>query len=224
MPPMKGPRRPAARKVAPRKTVKRKSPTRKPSPVPEWTAEDAAVFDIPKPPDGFAYQWSPVSNIFGMQLKGWVQVPYSRHSRDLAPSCNFDGYIVYRDTALFQISADLVADERAALIQKIKDSIGGDEAFKEMQGGRTAGRFYIMPSSFVVSSDYERVASDAPPAPVGMAVTFMAPARWRDAASGLGLPIAEYARRRFAMDPALLLVANGDGTFSPYELTTRKVD
>ena len=84
--------------------------------------------------------------------------------------------------------------------------------------------FYIMPPSFVVSSDYERVASDAPAAPVGMMVTFMAPARWRDAASGLGLSIAEYARRRFAMDPALLLVANGDGTFSPYELTTRKVD
>ena len=223
---MKGPRRPAKRKVALKKTTKRKNPVAsKPRAVPEWTAEDAAVFDIPQPPHGFAYQWSPVSSIFRMQIKGWVQVPYSRHSGDLPPSCNFDGYIVYRDTALFQIASDIVAESLSAERAKAKEMTGGwDEAMVGMNGSREGRGFYIMSPDFVVSSDYERVGSDAPAVPVGLTLTFMAPARWRDAASGLGLPIAEYARRRFAMDPTLLLVAGGDGTFSPYELTTRKVD
>lgn len=225
MPPMKGPRRPAKRKLAPRKTVKRKKPiVSKPRAVPDWTAEDAAVFDAPKPPAGFAYQWSPVSSIFRMQLKGWVQVPFSRHSSELAPSCNFDGYVVYRDTALFQIAADLVAEAREADRRRAVDAFGGDEALEAMANGGKGRGFYIMPPSFMVSTEYEHVAPDAPAAPVSLTITFMAPARWRDAASALGLPIDEYVRRRIAMESALMLISSDDGTFSPYELTTRKVD
>lgn len=235
---MKRPSRPAKR-VASKKTkpVKRKKPSKivrglkqalkhaRSKPVlEEWTAEEAQVFDLPKPPSGFAYQWSPFSRIEYMRSRGWSQVPFSRHP-EMAQSTNFDGYIVYRDTALFQISAELVKAETHRLFEMAKDLTRDfDEMLGKEPGHGGQGFVWIAPASFTQSAEYEHYPDDRGPVDVQLTITLRVPARWCDTANALHLAHAEYARRRVLMSGYLLAADAGTGVFSPFELTTKKVE
>lgn len=231
---MKRPSRPVKRKAASKKIIKRKKPSKAFRKIkagldealaharaePEWTAEDAAVFDIPKPPAGFAYQWAPFSRIIYMLSKGWEQVPFSRHP-DLGRALNFDGYIVYRDTALFQISSALVDKELSRLKLMAKDMTAEFDASVGRHGEGFG--FYILPQSFMVDSDYERVPEASPPIEMTMFIVLRVPSRWCDTANALNLPHAEYARRRIAQS-GYLISPDDKGIFSPFELITTKVE
>jgi hypothetical protein len=237
MHPMKRPRRPAKR-VASKKTkvTKRKKnkiitglkqALRHAREVPDWAPEDAAVFDIPKPPPGFAYQWAPFSRIEYMRRKGWVQVPYSRHP-EMPLSTSFDGYILYRDTTLFQISEELVRGEldRAKLNAKdlekdFYEVLGIEGAGYKRDGFRTI--FHILSPHFMVSSNYEG-PPDTGPVVVDLTIKFTMPWRWRDAAAALQISESEYVRRRLIMS-SHLLHPDDDGTYSVVEeVTTKKVE
>lgn len=192
--------------------------------------EEAAIFDIPKPPPGFAYQWSPVLRAEYMLMKGWSKVPYSRHP-ELPRALNFDGYVVYRDMALFQISAELARAEHDRMKELALDmerdfAEGSQRADSYSCGNHAHGRFYVFPPSFIVSSDYERVGEDEPDKLVPVMVPFMMPARWQDAANALKMPHDQYIRRRITQE-GFLLSADPAGLFRPYDtedLTIRKVD
>lgn len=238
---MKRPRRPTKRKAASKKVVKRKKlkdhkivrglkqavkHAQRTKVVEDMTAEDAAIFDIPKAPPGMAYQWSSLASTERMLMKGWSRVPYSRHP-ELPRSLSFDGSILYRDNVLFQIGADFVE----ALTQSgIKRAIAlrqgvGVEAYEKMAGyshnRRGEGRdFPIVSPSFMVSSAF------APPSTPGdaiidLTVNFFIPERWRQAAAMLQLREDEYARRRLSQE-GVRLVMGADGTYFASE--TEKVD
>jgi len=201
----------------------------KPREIPDWTPEDAAVFDIPKPPSGFAYQWSPFSRIEYMRSRGWSQVPFSRHP-EMAQSTNFDGYIVYRDTALFQISKELADAEHDRLKEVAKDLTRDYDSMLGKEpgyGGR--GFVWMMPASFTQSAEYEQYSDDRGSVDVQLTITLRVPARWCDTANALKLAHAEYARRRVLMSGHLLAcdpyASDPDvGVFSPFDLTTKKVE
>lgn len=227
---MKRPRRPVKRKVASKKTkpVKRKTSkivrslkqalkyVRGQLVLEEWTAEDAAVFDIPQPPSGFAYQWSPVSSIFRMQLKGWSQVPFSRHPEIGIPQ-NFDGYVVYRGMALFQISADLVKEALAAVRE---NSLAlGQLGDKRMSGDYSAGFGSIMPEEWVID---EPLPDAEPLAETELTIKFTMPTSWPGGAAACHLDLAEYVRRRLVQE-GHLLCSDNDGVYSIVRLTTEKV-
>ena len=237
---MKRPRRPAKR-VASKKTkpVKRKKASRafnkiqaglnealkhaRSAPLP-WTEEDAAIFDIPKPPSGFAYQWSPFSRIEYMRSRGWSQVPFSRHP-EMLQSTNFDGYIVYRDTALFQISEAIVVAERHRLQGLAEDMV--DETLLangvHVSSGSAHHFSYMLSPSFMVSSDYDRHTDFDGPVDIELTINLRVPARWCDTANALQLDHAEYARRRI-LQAGHLISLNEDGVFSSFDLTTKKVE
>lgn len=226
---MKRPRRPAkkvARKPAPKKRkAKIKSGPYKDvsaylAGMADRIAADAAIFDMPKPPTGFAYQWAGLGRVEYMLSKGWSRVPYSRHP-ELPLSTSFDGYVVYHDNALFQIASEL-ADREKDRLQELARDLTRD--FDASVGRDSPGRgFYILPPAFMVDSDYDHVAPTSPPQPVDITITFMMPARWQDAASALQLEPAEYVRRRLTIED-MLISTDKDAKFHPFELTTRKVD
>ena len=242
---MKRPRRPVKRKVASKKTkpVKRAKSFKKivsrlsswdrakiaalaakPREIPDWTPEDAAVFDIPKPPSGFAYQWSPFSRIEYMRSRGWSQVPFSRHP-EMAQSTNFDGYIVYRDTALFQISAELAEAERRRLQAIAQDQVNDSLLAYgvHVESGSAHHFSYILPPSFLVNSDYDRHRDSDGLVDIELTIKMRVPARWCDTANALQLDHAEYARRRI-QQAGHIIAPDEDGVFSPFELTTKKVE
>jgi hypothetical protein len=224
MHPMKRPRRPVKRKVALKKIVKRKIAKRavKFSPATKRAIEEveASIFDIPKPPHGFAYQWAPFSRVIYMASKGWSQVPFSRH-QDMPKATNFDGYVVYRDTALFQISEALAKEQIDLLAEQAKDLTRDfDARLRREEGGRG---FYILPSSFMVDSAYDRVPDSSPPVEVTLTIKLRVPARWCDTANALQLAHPEYARRRISQT-GYLISPDHEGVFSPFELTTKKVE
>lgn len=204
---MKTPRRPAKKIV--RRVVRKGVNSRKPL-AEIMTAAQAAIFDIPKPPDGFSYQWNAVTEIDSMLSEGWQRVAYRQH-KELPRALNADGYIVYRGNALFQISDAVVRKDLTCLRLKAKDMEDSFYVDATLLQGR---HMQIMPSSFIVSSDYERVPDGAGPAPVGVTITFMAPTRWQDAAAALKLPLGEYVRRRVVMG-GHPMTPSADGTFSP---------
>lgn len=238
---MKRPSRPAKR-VASKKIVKRKKKVSKAfnkiqiglnealsylqgKPVlEEITAEEAQVFDIPKPPHGFAYQWSPFSRIEYMRSRGWSQVPFSRHP-EMAQSTNFDGYIVYRDTALFQISADLAEVERRRLQLIAQDQVN-DALLAygvHVESGSAHHFSYILPPSFMVSSDYDRHRDSDGPVDIELTIKLRVPPRWCDMANALQLDHVEYARRRI-QQAGHMIAPDEEGVFSPFDLTTKKVE
>lgn len=247
---MKRPRRPTKRKVAPKKVVKRKTTVSRNKiirdirealdvtkdgkfdrvwqVVPDLSAVEAAVFDIPKPPPGFSYQWSPVVAAFRMELKGWSRVPFSRHPEIGKPQ-NFDGYIVYRDMALFQIAADLAeAIHHGHRQRAIAQRQGiGDDVMQAMAGYsdpsiRHGHGIPILSEAFLTSADYTGPENPGD-AVVELAVKFLMPGRWRDAAAALRLDDSEYVRRRILME-GTLLSAQTDGTFAVVKLTTEKTE
>lgn len=215
MHPMKRPRRPVKKK--PRKVVRKKISSRESS-AESTTAAQAAIFDIPKPPPGLAYQWNLLTETELMLSEGWERVPYRQH-KELPQSLNSGGYIVYRNNTLFQINAAIV---HKALISLRLNAKAMEDSF--YADSTREGRYMrIMPASFVVASDYDSVPDTAPPVPCGVTITFMAPARWQDAASALKLPLAEYARRRVVMG-GHPMVPDRDGTFSPTEPAPQNAD
>jgi hypothetical protein len=238
MHPMKRPRRPAKR-VASKKTeiVKRKKPSKAfkkikagldqalahARAVPEWTAEDAAVFDIPKSPPGFAYQWAPVASTFRMELKGWGRVPFSRHA-ELGKPLNFDGYIVYRGMALFQISSDLVREALAAARNAAisQGQLGNIRMSGDYGGGfgSTPGFGAIMPGEWIES---EALPETEPLEETEISIKFMMPKNWPSGAAACRLDLAEYIRRRL-LQSGHLLTSGEDGVYSIVRLTTEKVD
>ena len=224
---MKRPRRPAKR-IASKKiaTVKSRAKSFKKiianmasngKPVlEEWTAEEAQVFDIPKPPAGYAYQWSPVSSIFRMQIKGWSQVPFSRHPEIGLPQ-NFDGYVVYRGMALFQISADIVREALASM----QDTAQAEGQLSSLRIDYSAGFGSIMPEEWLVS---EPLPDAEPLTETELTIKFMMPKSWPGAAATCRLDLAEYVRRRLLQDQHFLASEGGDGIYSIVELTTKKVE
>lgn len=227
---MKRPRRPVkktARKAAPkhRKPAPRARATR---PAIDQSPEWQTVFDVPKPPPGFAYQWAPVTAIFGMELKGWSRVPFSRHP-ELGKERNFDGYIVYCEQTLFQISAELheMKLESARKAARAQHEASGGEAIDALSrfafGGPwdRRGAIHMLSPAFMVSSAYPRAEPGDSIAEIF--IKFTMPYRWRDAANALGLTEAEYVRRRLIMSGDFL-APNTDGTYSPVDLTTEKVE
>lgn len=183
-----------------------------------WTAEDAAIFDIPNPPSGFAYQWSPFSRIEYMRSKGWSQVPFSRHP-EMAQSTNFDGYIVYRGMALFQISADIVKEALAAMRNTAQAQ--GQLSSLRMSGDYDAGFGSIMPEEWIVS---EPLPDAEPLTETELTIKFMMPKSWSGAAATCRLDLAEYVRRRLLQDQHFLASDGGDGIYYIVELTTKKVE
>lgn len=184
----------------------------------EMNAEDAAIFDIPKPPAGLAYQWASLASTERMLMKGWARVPYSRHP-ELPRSLSFDGSILYRDNVLFQIGADFVeALKQSGYKRAIAQRQGvGDEALTLMSAysGRSEGReFPLVSPSFMVSA-----IMAGPPTPgdavIDLAVKFSMPYRWREAAACLQLSESEYVRRRLAQGARLSVAA--DGTYFAIE-------
>lgn len=238
---MKRPRRPVKkRKVASKKAQPRKS--RKPSKAFRkieaglkqalsharggMSAEDAAIFDIPKPPAGLAYQWSSLASTERMLMKGWARVPYSRHP-ELPRSLSFDGSILYCDNVLFQIGADFVeALKQSGYKRAIAQRQGvGAEAIELMAAysdpgslhRRSEGReFPLVSPSFIVSSSYARPSTSGDVV-IDLVVKFSMPYRWRDAAAALQLDESEYVRRRLAQGARLCVAA--DGTYFASEPT-----
>lgn len=223
---MKRPRRPtkkAARKVAP----KRKKLAQKPRPALDQFPEWQKVFDIPKPPPGFAYQWAPVTAVFRMELHGWSRVPFSRHP-EMGKERNFDGYIVYCDQTLFQIAAELHemklgSFRKAAEAQHQASGNGAIDAMSRCAFGGpwNRGGIHILSAAFMVSSDYPRAAPGD--AIVDISIKFKMPYSWADAANALGLTKSEYVRRRLLMLDSFL-APQSDGTYAAVELTTEKVE
>lgn len=211
---MKRPRRPAKKK--PRKVARKKIGSRESS-AEIMTASQAAIFDTPKPPPGLAYQWNLLTETELMLAEGWERVLYRQH-KELPRSLNSDGYIVYRNNTLFQINAAIV---QAALTSLRLNAEDMEDSFY-VDSTREGRYMRIMPPSFVVASDYERISDASPPAPCEVTFTFMASARWQDAASALGLPLAEYVRRRILSEGRPLVIE--DGALISQETATQNVE
>lgn len=236
---MKRPRRPVKRKVASKKKTSIKRERNKiitglkqaleharTGPLP-WGPDDAAVFEIPQPPPSFAYQWSAVTAVFGMELKGWSRVPFSRHPA-MGKACNFDGYIVHRDMTLFQIASELVDMRRSTERKKAQEQVSAHGEAMEALGKYAQLReawhrpVPIMSPSFLVSRDYD-VPVDPGTKVIDLSVKFLMPARWRDAAAALQIDESEYVRRRLLQE-GNLLASHEDGTYSTVKLSTEKVE
>jgi hypothetical protein len=214
----------AARKVVP----KRRKLAQKPRPALDQFPEWQKVFDIPKPPAGFAYQWAPVTAVFRMELHGWSRVPFSRHP-EMGKERNFDGYIVYCDQTLFQIAAEL-HEMKLGSFRKAAEAqhqACGNEAIEALSRyswsphGGYRGQMHILSPAFMVSSDYPR--AEPGDATVDISIRFRMPYSWADAAGALGLTKSEYVRRRLLMVQNFL-APQSDGTYAAVELTTEKVE
>lgn len=227
---MKRPRRPVKRKAvksAP-KRVRNSARNLPIAPSVPWTEEEASIFERLEAPDKLSYQWAPHEEAFRMQIKGWVQVPYARHAHAMPPSANFDGYIVYRGMALFQMERDLV---RALLdsAQKKAQSMArnsGSEALELIAGYTDPRRiglsFPILSPSFMVDQEYDLVPNEGQKV-IDISIKFAAPWNWQDAASALGLDLSEYVRRRLLMT-GKFLGPGEDGTYTTLEVTTKKAE
>jgi hypothetical protein len=216
-----------ARKAAPKKTANPRKRLHKFSldlEVPGvMSPEEAATFDVPRPPPGFAYQWAAVTAIFGMELKGWTRVPFSRHP-EMGKAHNFDGYIVHRDMTLFQMASELVEARLAHERKKAEwQGVNSSEAVallsQQQKRLRSAADSFILSPSFIATEAYPR--PDAGPSIIDLTIKFTMPWRWRDAAAALKLDESEYVRRRLLMQ-GTLLAADVDGTYFTVKLSTEK--
>lgn len=158
-------------------------------------------------PAGRAYQWVAME-VMGLSNEdavdrakedGWKPVPFARH--DFGRKHNSKGRIVIGGMLLMENASSVPTEAR----KREQDDARNMLAETPIGATKTEGRsFPIVSDSFVVSSAYERVPSDAPAVTVPVTIQFSMNARWQDAAAGLGLSNEEYARRRLLMTMPIL--------------------
>lgn len=209
-------RRPIKKRVA-RKAKK----IRTKSVPPIFGAEEAKIFDIPKPPAGLAYQWVLAEHL--RKYPGWVSVPFARHSSEIPADTNEDGSIVYLGNVLVQRAEELVKAELSIPQKLALKNLQEHPAYRAP--GERYSPFPVLSESFMVSREYAVVPADSPPIDVDITIKFRVSRRWQDAAAALGLDAQEYARRRLLMED-MVLASYGDQTdrfYLPVELyITRK--
>ncbi len=187
---------------------------------PPFGAEEAKIFDIPKPPIGLTYQWVLAEHV--RRYPGWVQVPFDRHESEMPADTNEDGAIVYLGNMLVQQDQSLVQAYLALPRNLALKNLQEHSAYS----GNRRGSPQILSESFIVSSNYPSIPSDSPPIDVDITIKFRVSARWQDAAAALGLDVQEYARRRLIMEN-ILLAPYGyreDRAYEPVELQITRKD
>ena len=179
----------------PVKKLKRKPRKRIPS---VFGAEEAKIFDIPKPPRGIAYQWVLIDHKERWS-DAWVQVPFDRHAHEMPKKTNVDGYIVYLDNILVQRDKQLVDIEQSnyqdAAIKQFKDYLAYSQQWRNDSVGPFS--FPILSEQFIASSSYERVTG--PPVVLDITVPVRMSAHLQDTASALGLTAQEYLQRSISL-------------------------
>lgn len=164
-------------------------------------------------PSGKSYQWF-AHSILGEEnegldyakAKGWRSVPFARH--DFNRRYNINGEIIVDFSILMENDESVVKDSLEEVRKNAQVML--DESPVKSSSSYMRG-VPIADSSFIVSSHYDRVASDSPPVQVNMTISFRVEAAWQDAASALGLTNEEYARRRVLMQMPLLAATNVGG-------------
>ncbi len=181
-----------------KRPVKKRKPRAK---VPDtFGAEEAQIFDIPKPPDGLAYQWGLVDHLARFEATGWVRVPFDRHAEEMPKSTKVDGYIVYLDNTLLQRDQAAVRAKITEANQAAKKQLEDHPAYQKCwPHGGYVPMAPILSDHFVVSSAYERVQDSADPIILDVTIPVRMPARWQDTANALGLSHQQYLQRAISL-------------------------
>ncbi len=177
-------------------------------------------------PSGKSYQWFALSH-FGVpnddaidraKDDGWKSVPFARHN--FGRKFRAKSGIVVNDMLLMENSSIVTKANRKKEEDDARQMLADSPCSTINQGGR----FPIVSSSFVVSSDYKRILRDSPPVIVPVTISFSMDAGWQDTASSLGLTNEEYARRRILMTMPILAGEPTGGDDALYAAVTLRIE